>query len=128
MECHECGLLQEDVWKDEIEPMCPKCHTRSVLEVFRRAPMVDFRNTTPIRIPGVKRKFTSHREMESWAKLNGKTVIPSAREYEMLPVDTPEERIEKANGAMRREAIKKVAYRLKHGTQNLPDASKETTP
>ena len=118
VECHECGLLQEDVWRDEVDKVCPKCHTSSVLEVFRRAPMVDFRNTSPIRIPGVKQKFTSHREMESWAKINGKTVIPNAREYEMLPVDTPEERIEKSNGPKRREAVKKAMYSLRHPKAN----------
>ena len=114
IECHNCGLLIEDIWKDQIDPECPECKTVSMLEVFRRAPMVDFRNTKPIRIPGLKQTFTSHREMESWAKVNDKTVIPSAREYEMLPVDTPEERIDKANGPKRHEAVKKAMYSLRH--------------
>lgn len=116
VECHRCGLLQEDVWKDDVTPLCPRCGEMQVVEVFRSAPMLDFRNTNPIRIPGAGQKFESHRQMERWAKQNGKTVIPDAREYEMLSVDTPEERIEKKNGAKRREAIARVKYKLEHGT------------
>jgi hypothetical protein len=124
VECHRCGLLLEDVWRDEIEPECPECNATEMVEVFRSAPMIDFRNTSPIRIPGVKGKFESHREMERWAanyrdpqtgEHKPKTVIPNAREFEMLPVDTPEERIEKANGPKRREAIAKAKYKLQHG-------------
>lgn len=116
VECHKCGLLLEDVWRDEIAPECPECHgAGELLEVFRSAPMIDFRNTKPIRLAGAKGKFTSHRQMEQWAKQNNKTVFPTAREYEMLPVDTPEERIEKANGGKRKEAIARATYKLKHG-------------
>ena len=116
VECHNCRLLQEDVWKDEIDPRCPRCGIQGVVEVYRSAPMIDFRNTKPIKLAGVKRKFTSHREMERWAKENDKTVFPDAKDFESLPHDTPEERIERANGPKRREAIERVAYKLKHGT------------
>lgn len=125
VECHSCLLLQEDVWKDEIDPKCPRCGAHEVVVVYRSAPMIDFRNTKPIRIPGLKQRFESHRSMEKWAKDNGKTVIPSASEYEQLPVDTPEERIEKINGPKRREAIAKTKYKLEHGTLKPAAFSKE---
>jgi hypothetical protein len=115
VECHRCGLLLEDVWRDEIQPECPECNASEMVEVFRSAPMIDFKNTKPIRLAGVNQKFESHRAAEKWSKDHNKTFFPTAREYEMLPVDTPEERIEKANGSKRREAISRAKYKLQHG-------------
>ena len=114
VECHKCGLLLEDVWRDEIEPECPECHAKEMVEVFRTAPMIDFRNTKPIKLMGQKETFTSHREMERWAKNHNKTVLPDAKDFESLPYDTPEERIEKTNGPKRKAAIEKATYKLRH--------------
>jgi len=115
VECHKCGLLLEDVWRDEIEPSCPECHASEMVEVFRSAPMIDFRNTKPITLPGYQnKKFTSHRSMEAWAKRHNKVVM-TENQFEQLPHDTPEERIEKANAPKRTEAIKKATYKIRHG-------------
>lgn len=111
VECHECLLLIEDVWRDEIPPACPRCGTKAMIEVWRSAPTIDFHDTKPIEADGVK--FKSFRAMEKWEKRHNKTVM-TANQWEQLPVDTNEERLARGD-ASRTEAIKKTHYKLKHG-------------
>ena len=113
VECHSCLLLQEDVWKDEVDVRCPRCGENDVIEVYRRSAALDFYDTKPLEIPGVA-KFKSHRAMEAWEKRHNKTVMtPNA--WEQLPVDTSEERLARGDASLK-EAIKKTHYKLKHKT------------
>ena|ERR1039458_4543807 len=112
IECHNCALLQEDVWRDEIPSRCPRCGTGELIEVYRRSAMLDFHDTKPLEIPGVA-KFKSYRAMEAWEKRHDKTVM-TANAWEQLPVDTSEERLARGD-ATRKEAIKKTHNKLKYG-------------
>lgn len=111
IECHNCGLVLEDVWRDEIEPQCRRCGTGTMIEVWRRSATLDFHDTKPIEADGVK--FKSFRAMEAWEKRHNKTVM-TANSWEQLPVDTPQERLSR-NDATRAERIRKTHYKLKHG-------------
>jgi hypothetical protein len=117
VECHACGGVIEDVWRDEIPVKCPGCHLHmGLIEVFRRSPMMDFNGTSPIVVPNGKNplQFSSYTAMEKWQGRHNKSIMTPSQ-WEQIPSDTPEERIEKKNGIKRKEAIAKTAYKLKHG-------------
>ena len=111
VECHSCLLLQQDIWRDEINPRCPRCGVEGVVEVFRRAPVLDFHDTKPLVVDGVG-GFKSVRAMDAYEKRHDRTIM-TPQEWERLPVDTLEERVEK-NTPSRLEAIRKTRYQLKH--------------
>jgi hypothetical protein len=130
--CEECGDLVEDVWKDEFEASdkkCQVCENLSMVAVLR-APHNDFHDTKPIFIPGFEQghqHFSSHLAAERYAKAHNKTIIPNASKWEQLPVDTPEERInrhEKETGA-RQKALDRAGYRLSHGYKDHKSLEKE---
>jgi hypothetical protein len=133
VECRSCGELFEDLWKDDFEASdkkCRVCENGSMVEVFRRSAHTDFHDTKPIFVPGFRKghqHFTSHIAMERYAKENGKVVIDNASKWEQLPVDTPEDRIdrhEKETGA-RQRALNKARYRLSHGYQDHAPLTQE---
>lgn len=120
VECTECGHLTEDVWKDEFEASdkkCQACENGVMVEVFRTAPHTDFHDTKKIFVPGFEKghqTFSSHREVEQYAASRGKVVM-TKDQWEQLPIDTPEERMEKNLAPLREKAFEKTKYRLEHG-------------
>ena len=128
--CESCQMLIEDVWKDEFEESDRKCECGGELVAVLRAPHNDFHDTKPIFIPGFvpgHQHFSSHLAAERYAKQNNKTIIANASKWEQLPVDTPEERIdrhERETGA-RQKALDRAKYRLSHGYKDHQPLEKE---
>lgn len=112
-ECLVCGRREYDVWEDELEVCCGK----PMEKVFLRAPLVDARSPFKVLSLGGP-AFSSHYEMEQYAKATGQTVMTKEEQQRRRQVTT-EERLNRTL-PQKIEAFQKAKYRLRHGYQDHP--------
>ena len=109
--CLKCGRIEEDVYATshkEIVVRC--CGSKMAWKPFVRTQST----RTDINCPYSGEKFHSYSDLEKWSKRNGKTLVPT-KEYERdhLKKRSPDEKLSKANPAVREE-LKKQVYRQRH--------------
>jgi hypothetical protein len=114
--CHSCKVIVQDVFDDEPAPRC-ECCKDAMVRVLISPPSVDARS--PFRVLSLGGpSFTSYRQMESYAKQTGQTVLPKEEQARMRQTTT-EERLRR-NMPQKIEAFKKAKYRLAHGYRDHP--------